>query len=68
MNNPWRPITEKIDQFCNVDILFGDGTTIIGTLPQSDGDFWWNGGGAGETFFDPQGCDITHWRVSSIQD
>jgi len=58
----WMPISVQWP-FADLDILFSDGSVVMSVIPQSDGDFWWRGGGAGERFFDPVYSEVTHWRL-----
>ena len=48
----WKPIPEKHPTFDLVDLKLADGSVLCGCVPQSDGDYWWEGP-SGEVFIDP---------------
>lgn len=60
----WKPIPEKHPTFDLVDLRLADGSVLCGCVPQSDGDYWWNGP-SGEVFIDPKYAPVTHWRLSA---
>ena len=59
----WKPIPEKHPTFDLVDLRLADGSVLCGCVPQSDGDYWWEGP-SGEVFIDPKYAPATHWRLS----
>lgn len=63
VNGGWKPIPEKHPTFDLVDLRLADGSVLCGCVPQSDGDYWWNGP-SGEVFIDPKYAPVTHWRLS----
>lgn len=60
----WKPIPEKHPTFDLVDLRLADGSVLCGCVPQSDGDYWWEGP-SGEVFIDPRYAPATHWRLSA---
>ena len=60
----WKPIPEKHPTFDLVDLRLADGSVLCGCVPQSDGDYWWEGP-SGEVFIDPKYAPATHWRISA---
>ncbi len=60
----WKPIPEKHPTFDLVDLRLADGSVLCGCVPQSDGDYWWNGP-SGEVFIDPKYAPATHWRLAA---
>ena len=60
----WKPIPEKHQTFDLVDLRLADGSVLCGCVPQSDGDYWWEGP-SGEVFIDPKYAPVTHWRLSA---
>ena len=60
----WKPIPEKHPTFDLVDLRLADGSVLCGCVPQSDGDYWWNGP-SGEVFIDPRYAPATHWRLAA---
>ena len=60
----WKPIPEKHPTFDLVDLKLADGSVLCGCVPQSDGDYWWNGP-SGEVFIDPKYAPVTHWRLAA---
>lgn len=60
----WKPIPEKHPTFDLVDLRLADGSVLCGCVPQSDGDYWWNGP-SGEVFIDPKYAPVTHWRLAA---
>lgn len=60
----WKPIPEKHPTFDLVDLKLADGSVLCGCVPQSDGDYWWEGP-SGEVFIDPKYAPATHWRLAA---
>ena len=60
----WKPIPEKHPTFDLVDLKLADGSVLCGCVPQSDGDYWWEGP-SGEVFIDPRYAPVTHWRLAA---
>lgn len=60
----WLPVPEKHPTFDPVDLRLSDGSVLCGCVPQSDGDYWWEGP-SGEVFIDPRYAPVTHWRLSA---
>ncbi|HRA67475.1 MAG TPA: hypothetical protein PL187_15710, partial [Caldilinea sp.] len=60
----WLPIPEKHPTFDLVDLRLADGSVLCGCVPQSDGDYWWEGP-SGEVFIDPRYAPATHWRLAA---
>ena len=60
----WRPIPEKHPTFDLVDLRLADGSVLCECVPQSDGDYWWEGP-SGEVFIDPKYAPATHWRLAA---
>ena len=60
----WKPIPEKHPTFDLVDLRLADGSVLCGCVPQSDGDYWWEGP-SGEVFIDPKYAPATHWRLAA---
>ena len=60
----WKPIPEKHPTFDLVDLRLADGSVLCGCVPQSDGDYWWEGP-SGEVFIDPRYAPATHWRLAA---
>ena len=60
----WKPIPEKHPTFDLVDLRLADGSVLCGCVPQSDGDYWWEGP-SGEVFIDPRHAPATHWRLAA---
>lgn len=60
----WKPIPEKHPTFDLVDLRLADGSVLCGCVPQSDGDYWWNGPSVG-VFIDPKDAPVTHWRLAA---
>lgn len=60
----WLPVPDKHPTFDPVDLQLADGSVLCGCVPQSDGDYWWEGP-SGEVFIDPRYAPITHWRLSA---
>lgn len=60
----WKPIPEKHPTFDPVDLQLADGSVLCGCVPQSDGDYWWEGP-SGEVFIDPKYANVTHWRLAA---
>ena len=60
----WKPIPEKHPTFELVDLRLADGSVLCGCVPQSDGDYWWEGP-SGEVFIDPRYAPATHWRLAA---
>lgn len=60
----WLPVPDKPPTFDPVDLQFADGSVLCGCVPQSDGDYWWEGP-SGEVFIDPRYAPVTHWRLSA---
>ena len=60
----WKPIPEKHPTFDIVDLRLADGSVLCECVPQSDGDYWWNGP-SGEVFIDPKYAPATHWRLAA---
>ena len=60
----WLPIPEKHPTFDPVDLQLSDGSVLCGCVPQSDGDYWWEGP-SGEVFIDPKYANVTHWRLAA---
>ena len=61
----WLPVPEKHPTFDPVDLQLSDGSVLCGCVPQSDGDYWWEGP-SGEVFIDPKYALVTHWRLSAV--
>ena len=59
----WKLIPEKHPTFDLVDLKLADGSILCGCVPQSDGDYWWEGP-SGEVFIDPKYAPATHWRLA----
>lgn len=59
-DNPWRRDLTTAQGQQSVMIELIDGSQIKDCVPQLDGDFWWEGAGAGERFFPP--ASVTAWR------
>jgi hypothetical protein len=49
----WLPVPDKHPTFDPVDLQLADGSVLCGCVPQSDGDYWWEGP-SGEVFIDPR--------------
>ena len=49
LSEGWKPIPEKHPTFDLVDLRLADGSVLCGCVPQSDGDYWWEGP-SGEVF------------------
>lgn len=60
----WLPVPDKHPTFDPVDLQLADGSVLCGCVPQSDGDYWWEGP-SGEVFIDPRYVPVTHWRLSA---
>ena len=60
----WKPIPEKHPTFDLVDLRLADGSVLCECVPQSDGDYWWNGP-SGEVFINPKYAPATHWRLAA---
>lgn len=60
----WLPVPEKHPTFDPVDLQLSDGSVLCGCVPQSDGDYWWEGP-SGEVFIDPKYASVTHWRLTA---
>ena len=60
----WLPVPDKPPTFDPVDLQLADGSVLCGCVPQSDGDYWWEGP-SGEVFIDPRYAPVTHWRLSA---
>lgn len=60
----WLPVPEKHPTFDPVDLQLSDGSVLCGCVPQSDGDYWWEGP-SGEVFIDPKYANVTHWRLAA---
>ena len=60
----WIPVPEKHPTFDPVDLQLSDGSVLCGCVPQSDGDYWWEGP-SGEVFIDPKYASVTHWRLAA---
>ena len=60
----WKSIPEKHPTFDLVDLRLADGSVLCECVPQSDGDYWWNGP-SGEVFIDPKYAPVTHWRLAA---
>ena len=60
----WLPVPEKHPTFDPVDLQLSDGSVLCGCVPQSDGDYWWEGP-SGEVFIDPRYAPVTHWRLAA---
>lgn len=60
----WLPVPEKHPTFDPVDLQLSDGSVLCGCVPQSDGDYWWEGP-SGEVFIDPKYANVTHWRIAA---
>ena len=60
----WIPVPDKHPTFDPVDLQLADGSVLCGCVPQSDGDYWWEGP-SGEVFIDPRYAPVTHWRLSA---
>ena len=63
----WKLIPEKHPTFDLVDLRLADGSVLCGCVPQSDGDYWWEGP-SGEVFIDPKYAPATHWRLAAAQE
>ena len=63
----WKPIPEKHPTFDLVDLRLADGSVLCECLPQSDGDYWWEGP-SGEVFIDPKYAPVTNWRLTAAPD
>jgi hypothetical protein len=64
LHEGWKPIPEKHPTFDLVDLRLADGSVLCECVPQSDGDYWWNGP-SGEVFIDPRYAPATHWRLAA---
>ena len=62
----WLPVPDKHPTFDPVDLQLADGSVLCGCVPQSDGDYWWEGP-SGEVFIDPRYAPVTHWRLSALE-
>lgn len=62
-NATWLPVPDKHPTFDPVDLRLADGSVLCGCVPQSDGDYWWEGP-SGEVFIDPRYAPVTHWRLA----
>ena len=60
----WKPIPEKHPTFDLVDLRLAGGSVLCECVPQSDGDYWWEGP-SGEVFIDPRYAPVTHWRLAA---
>jgi hypothetical protein len=60
----WKLIPEKHPTFDLVDLKLADGSVLCGCIPQSAGDYWWEGP-SGEVFIDPKYAPATHWRLAA---
>ena len=60
----WKPIPEKHPTFDLVDLRLADGSVLCECVPQSHGDYWWEGP-SGEVFIDPKYAPATHWRLAA---
>ena len=60
----WKLIPEKHPTFDLVDLRLADGSVLCGCVPQSDGDYWWEGP-SGEVFIDPKYAPVTQWRLAA---
>ena len=60
----WLPVPDKHPTFDPVDLQLADGSVLCGCVPQSDGDYWWEGP-SGEVFIDPKYANVTHWRLAA---
>lgn len=60
----WLPVPDKHPTFDPVDLQLADGSVLCWCVPQSDGDYWWEGP-SGEVFIDPRYAPVTHWRLSA---
>ena len=60
----WLPVPDKHPTFDPVDLQLADGSVLCGCVPQSDGDYWWEGP-SGEVFIDPRYAPVTHWRLAA---
>ena len=60
----WLPVPDKHPTFDPVDLQLADGSVLCGCVPQSDGDYRWEGP-SGEVFIDPRYAPVTHWRLSA---
>ena len=65
VNGGWKPIPEEHQTFDLVDLRLADGSVLCGCVPQSDGDYWWEGP-SGEVFIDPKYAPVTHWRLYAL--
>ena len=63
----WLPVPDKHPTFDPVDLQLADGSVLCGCVPQSDGDYWWEGP-SGEVFIDPRYAPVTHWRLAAAQE
>lgn len=63
-NATWLPVPDKHPTFDPVDLQLADGSVLCGCVPQSDGDYWWEGP-SGEVFIDPKYANVTHWRLAA---
>jgi len=63
----WRPVPDKHPTFDPVDLQLADGSVLCGCVPQSDGDYWWEGP-SGEVFIDPRYAPVTHWRLAAARE
>ena len=61
----WLPVPEKHPTFDPVDLQLSDGSVLCGCVPQSDGDYWWEGPSGEEVFIDPKYASVTHWRLAA---
>lgn len=61
----WLPVPEKHQTFDPVDLQLSDGSVLCGCVPQSDGDYWWEGPSGEEVFIDPKYASVTHWRLAA---
>ena len=61
----WLPVPEKHPTFDPVDLQLSDGSVLCGCVPQSDGDYWWEGPSGEDVFIDPKYASVTHWRLAA---
>lgn len=61
----WLPVPENHPTFDPVDLQLSDGSVLCGCVPQSDGDYWWEGPSGEEVFIDPKYARVTHWRLAA---
>lgn len=59
---PWRTGVPDAETLRRCEGLFAlllpDGSVLRECAPQTDGDWWWGGAGAGENFLDPEYLDV----------